>query len=400
MRTEAPAGERVKTGLATYYDDNYGACLQTYATQTFLEKCLGHECSLIAYNRRRCEKTFLQRVRIALASSPAAVWAKRNLLGRAPSDPAEIFRARHASLFRARHRAFERFRRGYLKLDQCRTYTRFADYMKKPPLYDVYLCGSDQLWNPLFFNGCNPIYTLAFAPEGKPRISYSTSIGLDEIPERYRAEMAGALGKFTAISVRETRGAEIVKELTGREAQVTVDPTFLLEASDWRKVCAEAPAPVPAEPYILFYLWGDLDYISEFKEYIKTKTGLTGAALPYRLAEMEGNDKKIYNAGPLDFANLIDRAALVVTDSFHATALSINLRTPFYSLLRCGASSKVNMNSRIYSILGKLGLESRLVQPGAPFPEPALDVDWTEAGTKITRWRQESIDWLTSALRR
>ena len=173
------------------------------------------------------------------------------------------------------------------------------------------------------------------------------------------------LTRFNAVSVRETEGAGIVEELTGTRPPVVVDPTFLLTGDRWR---ALAERPAPEEPYVLFYRLGKLPYFGAFREYVLKATGLKPVVVPTRPEDDPGGEAD-YTIGPLDLVNLIARAALTVTDSFHGAALSINLGTPFYALLRQDPNQKGNMNSRVLSLLERLNLTGRLITPGAEPPK-------------------------------
>ncbi|MCD7712681.1 MAG: polysaccharide pyruvyl transferase family protein, partial [Firmicutes bacterium] len=98
--------------------------------------------------------------------------------------------------------------------------------------FDFFIAGSDQVWNPYYdFVGKSDL--LYFAKH-EQKISYAASFGVTELPENVQSLYTDCLSDFHRISVREDGGIRIVRELTGREAKVTLDPTLMLTADQWR----------------------------------------------------------------------------------------------------------------------------------------------------------------------
>ena len=122
-------------------------------------------------------------------------------------------------------------------------------------------------------------------------------------------------------------------------------------------------------------------------------------SVPFAAREILSKDKKLNNIGPTDFINLIKNAAFVLTDSFHATAFSINFQVPFVSLLRQEITEKNEMSSRLYSILAKLKLEHRLVKDERSIPRELLNLNFSESELLLNKYRFESIDFLKEALK-
>ncbi len=356
-----------KVGLATCFIDNYGACLQAYALSRKIKEC-GCKCQIINYiephnyNKPSLRNTLYSHSLIAKILT---------------------LRYKHIYIAHGKKPAFHKFRRKYLSFTR-----RFltAKAVKDANLrFDACVCGSDQIWNPLFFNGNNDIYFLDFVSEGTKRIAYAPSIGLAEFPEEYMSDLKEKVNRFDYLSVRETAGQKIVAPLTDNDVKVVLDPTLLLTASQWAKI---AKLPKIKEPYIFLYLFGNRPYIGEFVEYVRNLTGLQVVCIPYTEREKNPEYVKVYDAGPCEFLGLIKNASLVITDSFHATAFSINFNIPFYSLLRNEDSEKINMNSRIFSILDLVGLQERLVNPDVEYPfNIDMNVDFTEANRRIDEKR-------------
>ena len=376
-----------RIGLFTFYTGNFGAALQAFATQHFIRETLKRDCTIVRTRPGTPGETPLTRLILRGELFHGTLGKLRRRFRRKPAVP-RYFQEGQAK----RAEAFRRFEEDHLILDDNpnRLYT---EYYKNPPDYDIYLSGSDQVWNPLAFSRCNPIYYLDFAPEGRPRVSYASSFAISEIPARYRCEAARLLKRFNAVSVRETEGADIVESLTGTRPPVVVDPTFLLTGDEWRTL---AEHPAPDEPYILFYRLGKLPYFNAFKEHVLRTTGLKPVVIPTRPEDDPGGEAD-YTIGPLDLAGLIARAALVVTDSFHGAALSINQGTPFYALLRDDPAKKGNMNTRVLSLLAHLNLTDRLITPETPLSEDSFFVG-PDTSETLSLWRKISETYLTEIL--
>lgn len=372
-----------KIGLLTYYGDNYGACLQAFALQTAIKK-LNYDVEIIDYQVSFVQAKLMDRL--------------LNLRNPIKIVKGRIANRKNLSNYAKRHDCFEKFRIDYLNIvknDCC----QHADFYSNPPLYDGYVCGSDQIWNPYFTNGCDPVRFLDFVPFQRKRIAYAPSIGVDKIDAFYAVDMKRYLSKMDYISVRENEGASIIKSLINKDVPVVLDPTFLLTKEEWSRFANEKRMNTS---YIFCYFFGNLDYMNEIKKFYRKQTGLPIVTFPFNYREFQDKeDIKIYDAGPADFINLIKNASLVLTDSFHATAFSINMEVPFYSLLRDVSKCKTNMNSRIYTILSKMGLENRLIMPDGKMEFPSegiFDVNFNKTRSILQQERVTSGQYLSSAL--
>ena len=163
--------------------------------------------------------------------------------------------ALHCGAFQRRFRRFEAFVAEEMALSP-RRYTAFEQLRADPPAYDVYVAGSDQIWNPYIFQDkqFDPSFLLGFVREGR-RIAYAPSLGVPELPEDKAEELRRFLTPFSALSVREKRGGRFCcGEAAGRDARVVLDPTLLLTGEDWGELAA---APKRQGPYILCYFVSD-----------------------------------------------------------------------------------------------------------------------------------------------
>lgn len=211
---------------------NYGSALQTYATHIIIEK-LGHTCIIIDYcypNEFHCQHgAYMPRLplksKIAKFLGIKAGWKKRLLILK--------FLQKNVHL--------------------SRQYKNPTDLISDIPDCDIYISGSDQIWNPCFNFGDNT-YLLDFVPEGKCKISFSSSFSTVNIPADRLDDYKTWLGQYNAISVRESSGIKLVKELTGKDAEWTLDPTLVLDATFWTTFANRSKNTIIDEPYILVYI--------------------------------------------------------------------------------------------------------------------------------------------------
>lgn len=242
----------------------------------------------------------------------------------------------------------------------------------------LFLAGSDQLWNPL--DHFRPFEFLAFAGE-VPRAAFATSLGIDVIPPEFQDRMRSYLEGFGPISLREQSGVDAVSALTGRkDIALSADPVFLMPASHWRKVAT--PAARPEGPYILCYLLSSRTDAEALREALQG-TGIQKIlAVPAgenphpALGEVQGK------TGIREFISLLEGASLVVTDSFHGLCMSAILERDMLLLKRFRDSEGVSQNGRLYHLASLLGLEDRFWEGSLP----ASGVNWT-----VTRPRLEAL---------
>ena len=259
----------------------------------------------------------------------------------------------------------------------------------------MYLCGSDQIWNPNLYCD-NGFYFAEFAPDKAVKISYASSVGVSSVNKKQAEFMAPLLNGLDVISTREQKGADIINSISKKTATVVLDPTLLLDGDAWSQI--SKPRMID-EPYVFCYLFGELEYATEMKKRVKEITGMKVVSIPFVPRELNSDDEKIFEAGPLEFISLIKNASLVLTDSFHATAFSINLKTPFISLCRFNKNDKKSMNDRLVTILNLVGLSGRLIYEGDTISDDFLyDIDFEKAHILLEQKRAEDRQFLMNAL--
>ena len=251
--------------------------------------------------------------------------------------------------------------------------------------YDLFFAGSDQIWNYRFPGTKYDDYFLKFA-EDKKKAAICGSFGVESIPEEWRQTYIDGLSGFAHISVREDAGAKIVKELTGREVPVLVDPVMLLSREEWLKV-ARKPRVDTSRPYILKYYLGDEAEEERIDHWAKENG--------YEVYELLNNQiPELYSAGPGEFISLIANAALVASDSFHCIAFSILFQKPFVVYARLGSGNY--MTSRLDTLLGKFGLKNRWKH--LMKPEEYLSCDYSQTDKLLEREREKAFAYIQNVL--
>lgn len=254
--------------------------------------------------------------------------------------------------------------------------------------YDYFVVGSDQVWNP-YFDDLDYCF-LFFVPSPK-RIAYAASISCPKLLEDKISLYKEGFAGMAYISMREQQGADTVKTLSGRDVPVLVDPTLLLSAEEWRKVSRQ-PAWYHGGEYILTYFLGNR---LEIVESLERETGLPVVNL------LDKNVYEHYVTGPDEFIWAIEHARLVYTDSFHGTVFSILFRTPFVVCNRIGDAVFEKMGSRIDTLLGYFGLESRRGTEANNYAidNPLESPDWSNVDEVLARERTRSNEYLRLALK-
>lgn len=376
-----------KVGIITILKvNNYGAELQAYATQKALQ-LWGYDAEIIDYlfyKNPRHKRTKM--------SAPTAKMSMKKHLQEWLFPIIANWRARnYREAQEARNHKFELFHSENTKQSEC--YDTIDKLMGAQLDYDVLMSGSDQVWNPGVYSCLDP-YLLRFGTEKMKRVAYASSFGVSSLPDDVKQYYKEALQNYDAISVREDKAVDLVRSVSGCDAQLVLDPTLLLNKEQWLEV-AKPVGRLPVIPYILIYELSEIPYIKQVAQYVSMQTGMPIVRI-CKNASVEDAEPEILNiidAGPAEFLYLFSKAGFVVTNSFHGTAFSINFGKQFYTIIPNGKSN----NSRQKSILKLMGCEGRMLIEGSPMPEiKTLDTD--KVGEKLQCEREKSMNYLKNAI--
>ena len=324
---------------------NVGSALQAYATQKSIET-LGYYCELIDYEYPNVEHRAAQGVVIEPKDY--------GLIGALRIVAQKI----KAILKRKKVNLYEKFYKEYFKCSKEEYKTRNS-LMEAPPEYDIYLTGSDQVWNPRFI-GYDTNFFLDFVPEGKRKVSYASSFSSNKMPEHFCKLYSEKLLKYDSISVRESSAKKNVEEMIGKNVEIVCDPTILLNSEQWERISVASTIKPKVDyllVYVLGYAYNPYPYIYNYIERVNEKMKLPVIYLNTQKGRLAGKYKEIIvnNWGPIEFLYLVKNAKFIITDSFHGTAFSLNFGTPFISCIK----SKDSADSRMLDLLKKVGAEAQ-----------------------------------------
>lgn len=337
----------MKIGIITIHNSpNYGACLQSYALWKYL-KDLGHDVEIIDLYRPY-QKEYVK-------SKRYKAYKKNITLKSLMSFVIRKFGVKKITCKAYSQKAFYKFDSFNSSMRFSKPYKSIDELYGNPPIYDLYISGSDQLWNPTQPYCLEP-YFLTFVPEGKPKISFATSIGVTNLTKKMKCDYKKWLESYDDISVREMQGKELLESFIDRKIHQVADPTFLLKQSEWKSI---ASMPLINEPYILLFM---LQHNQKILEYAQRISKESKKKLIYLCQVAEQNYLKdcivINDAGIEEFLGYIAKADMVLTESFHGTVFSLLLGTKnFYAYI----AANNGRGSRIEDLLLPFGLSDHIL---------------------------------------
>ena len=387
MTPSVPFAERWKIimktiGIITYHHYyNYGTMLQALALQEKVEQ-LGYQAELIDFKQDNSLSRY-EMLKLRIKRMP--VYIKERKKYRALADSREKIKEKNE--------LFEQFYKTYLHVGK-KKYTTTQQLMENPPVYDGYVVGSDQTWNPFVANSPEAFF-LPFVENKSKKGSYGPSLAVKSLSDEKEKEYRKKLSNFSFLSCREQDGAQLLSRITQKEVKCVLDPTLLLSAKEWGKYCE---FEIPKEPYILVYFLGEKSEHRRAVEKIQKLTNWKIISLPAAYLEMENNDYKKVWGGPKEFLSLIRGAALICTDSFHGTMFSINFQRNFFSFCKSSDSEESSENSRLYSALNIFGLSNRIIHNMDNLTAEDISIDYKNVIPILEEQRRDSIEYLENML--
>ena len=326
-----------KIGILTYMQSNYGAVLQAYALQKYL--------------RMNCDDA----VEIINFTTEQHIKEDKIFRRRSPNFVKNFILSLRAAIY---YRALRRRKKRTIKFKKeninfSRRYKTTEELLKNPPQKDIYIAGSDQVFN--LNTPFGDVYYLGFKKNGGKKIAYAASFGVSKFDDKYHEKGKSFFPDFDVISCREKVGADFISNIIGKEVPVVIDPTLLLTAEDWSNVMVKPDF----SNYICIYDLNGNSRLIEYAKTIQSKTGLKIACITSNIRKRYNVDKVIYDAGPAEFVGLIACSNYTITDSFHGTVFSLIFNRPFNSYI-----ANTNLSSRIYNLLDSLGLSRRIIKDG------------------------------------
>jgi hypothetical protein len=355
----------MKIGIMTFWwsDDNYGQLLQCYALQKYLRDA-GHEAYLIRYDPRN------NYIKVPL-------WEKF-IKGLNPAKLSRYIWSRYKKIFlikQNQRRKFNEFRDKYI-IQSGKTYYSYDELVSDTPDADVYIAGSDQIWNPdciLFDITINLVkaYFLYFGSDETKRIAYAASFGKETISDEFVKEISPLLKHFNYVSVREKLGLDICRQCGISRADWVPDPTMLLETDKYRTLYTpREPMPQTKKPYCFIYMLSNKCKVSIKAIYDWAKQKNLEVIYVTGNGRYDGHHK-VYATIP-QWLYYIDKAEYVITNSFHGTIFSLIFRKQFGIIPL--SDDCAGMNGRFYSLFEMFCIEERFID--SSFTILDKDINW------------------------
>ena len=383
----------MKTGIITLVGNNYGNRLQNYAVQELLSEY--GEVYTVKYEKKTSQslrKSGFSRynpihIKEAVDSRLLNIYylsnRKKNTVARL-----RYFLKNKDKIKKAiteRNVAFQEFDNKYINYESELLHLTSDDNEPWVKSYDAWVCGSDQIWNPNYPTATRNAF-LQFAPESR-RIALSASIGISDV-NTMLPEYSEWIGSIPYLSVREERAAEIITELTGKNAEVFLDPTMLISLEKWNQMADQAETKLPSKFAVGYFLGiREKKYDAYIQQEIK---GLAYVDL------LNGEATEYLKFGPDQVVDAIRKAEMVFVDSFHGAVFSILFHKQFVVFNR--SEKGQTMNSRLETLLKRFGLKNRIFNDNN-VEELRQPIDYQYIDQIIEKEKVRVHDFLDSAMK-
>ena len=345
----------MKIGILTFHwATNYGAVLQCYALQTYLES-LGHEVEVLNYKPKRFDFSW-----------------KKYLY-----HPLSIRHFRRDSAQNRKENLLAKFRTEYLKLSP--RYFTCEDLVNVGSKYDVVISGSDQVLNPSFTMSGErkptPTYYLNFVKGPTVKIGYAVSFGCTSFPQCAFAKAEQWITNFDKIGVRENTGKDILSSFNYQgEVCVVPDPTILVGKQLFEKLNITRPS---IDDYYCVYV---------LRKNIKVN-------IDSRIFYIDETNNPISME---EWLGYISHSKGLITNSYHGMIMAILFHIPFVVLLE--TEGLTGMNDRFITLLDHLGLKDRIISSEKQADSILQNkINWNKVDYESTRYRIIGEEFLNSS---
>lgn len=369
----------MKIAILTFHaSDNCGSQLQTYALSKVIKEHFGVTPHVIDYSNRRQQEVY-------------AIFRKIHSVKDLVRN---LYHLLFLHLLKPYHKSFRDFISNHVHLTNVR-YSSPDELKKLDGKYDIYIAGSDQVWNTKAYD-FDDSYFLDFVTRGR-KIAYATSLGATNIIESScdKIKYTKLLDDFSMLSVREKNAQLLLQTITEKPIELLLDPTLLLSKSDWEALAGDEP--LIKGKYIFYYAFTYAENPNRIVKKLSKKYNMP----VYIVDANEWSRRCLFmygfklasQFGPIAFLNLIKYSELVLTTSFHGTALSVAMEKKFWFVKTPMLNPR---DDRATSLLNQLGLPDRL--QGSDYllsHDVFLPLEKTVSADEL---KQKSISYLTQAL--
>lgn len=317
--------------LTTQYANNIGAQLQCYALSKYLNLLPGVNCQVLRYLPKGHNRSW------TILRKPRSFRDVLKLIY-------DLIRIDFLPLRIKKRKKMKEFISRYIPSSETQ-YDR-NKITNHPPIADIFIVGSDQIWN--FNLRMDFTYFLDFIKDtNTKKISYAASIA-DDWDEQNKIKIKPFINQFDKISIREEGNLECINSvLVDKKATVVCDPVFLLSKKEWDMI--KSPRLIEG-PYILCYFLSVSNLAVEVVSRIKELTGLKIVYLNLNTIDKFNSDVNIKDGDPSDFIRLIADASYICTNSFHCSAFSIIYKKNFIFVPKKISNKRIIQLEKIFNI--------------------------------------------------
>ena len=367
--------------LTWYYSINYGTCIQCYALAQYLRN-----------NSFNVYIPSTNRYYYGIKHPIETIYNIADKIEKNILTKETKINNNYSELFHNREKKNSEFAYNQTKVTKIESRKEYKDIISK---CDYFISGSDQIWNPRYVK---PPMLLSMAPKNKTKIAYGSSIGVSQIPKNMIKMYKKYINRFNYIGVREKTAQKLIKDILNIDTEIVLDPSFLLNKNEWEKIAIKPKNIKEDEEFIFGYFIGDIrkneNEIYEFAQDNK---------LPvyYAMSESKINysyGTTIVDMGIEEFIWCLLHAKYIITDSFHAVALSINFNKNFYVYKRFNDMDKKSQNSRILDIIKTFNLNENMESEKTNLNNIKNKINFEKINQILDLMKRHSIGFLNKAL--
>lgn len=369
-----------KVGIITFHaSHNCGSMLQAFAIQTVIEE-IGYQSEIINFSNYGQQQLYSNH------------YQNDNLKGIIKN----MLIFPHRKRIEMVYNSYEDFIKNTFKLSK-KKYSKLEELNENNLKYNMYVCGSDQIWN-ITIPDSDDAYFLPFVKKHK-KIAYAPSFGAKNLKtyatnlEKYR----NYLKSFDFLSIREKNGSKWLLDLIDREVPVVLDPTLIIDKRKYELL--EQESGINGK-YIFYYAPGYMKEITSFVEKLSKKYNLPVIVWNSKQYYIKGLKRKSFslpiNENPGIYLSLIKNAELVITTSFHGSIFSTIYKKNFWIMKNGGMYGD---DDRVLTLVKELSLENRLIIPDFDDNFDYLrSVDYKQYDKNLIRLKNKSVNYLIEAL--
>lgn len=321
----------MKIGILTYHRSiNYGAFLQSYALQKYVQKLMGPsaQVELIDYQSQKAHENYIG----LFSNENGCNWKK--------------------------FYQYLQFQRCVNVLPKSRE-KLVSDNLKEVQNflqrenYNVIIVGSDEIWKVDGMRGFPTAYWLNFDLENTIKVSYAASSRnqVSSLKEFQKEYIKAALQQFSYVGVRDKVTEYLVDSLaTGIQAQLNCDPTFLYsfgyDKAEYHKKFYQR-YHIDNSKKLLGIMIHDEQLCKAIKQQYSDRYVIISL-----LDKLPSADYNLVGLTPFEWVKIIGILDILVTNRFHGTVFAIKNNVPF---LAVDDYDEVDY-SKIYDLLSRCNL--------------------------------------------